>query len=87
MKNTKLTSSSNQMELILITYPFLEGNCEGHKINLMVLRSNKQHIIVECISNNAKWYDSLDRFYTYDLLEDYDNVLWLGSDVCKHTRA
>lgn len=80
-KNIILTFSSNQKDLTSLTYPFLERYCEEHSIDLLILRNNKQHIVNKCVSDGARWFDGLDRFYTYDLLNDYDNVLWLGSDV------
>lgn len=80
-KNIILTFSENQTELTSITYPFLERYCEQHRIDLLMLRTNKQHLVDKCTADGGKWFDSLNRFYTYDLLEEYDNVLWLGSDV------
>jgi lipopolysaccharide biosynthesis glycosyltransferase len=80
-KNIILTSTVNQPELTSITYPFLERYCEEHKIDLLILRNNKEHIKNKCLTDDAEWFPGLDRFYTYDLLENYDNVLWIGSDV------
>jgi lipopolysaccharide biosynthesis glycosyltransferase len=80
-KNIILTSTVNQPELTSITYPFLERYCEEHKIDLLILRNNKEHIKNKCLTDGAEWFPGLDRFYTYDLLENYDNVLWIGSDV------
>ena len=80
-KNIILTSTVNQPELTSITYPFLERYCEEHQIDLLILRNNKEHIKSKCKSDGAEWFPGLDRFHTYDLLEYYDNVLWLGSDV------
>lgn len=80
-KNIVLTFSSNQKDLTSLTYPFMERYCEEHSIDLLILRNSKEHIMQKCASDGGTWFPSLDRFYTYDLLEQYDNVLWLGSDI------
>lgn len=80
-KNIILTYSENQKDLTSLTYPFLERYCEAHGIDLLIVRQSKEHIMAKCQADGAKWFAGLDRFHTYDLLEHYDNVLWLGSDV------
>jgi lipopolysaccharide biosynthesis glycosyltransferase len=80
-KNIILTYSTNQTDLTSLTYPFLERYCESHNIDLCILRNHKEHILKKCENDGGKWFVGLDRFYTYDLLDTYDNVLWLGSDV------
>lgn len=80
-KNLVLTYSTNQTELTSLTYPFLERYCENHNLDLMIMRETNRSIVDKFNNDGANWFPGCDRWYSYDLYQLYDRILWVGSDV------